>query len=120
MSDTLHGKPWEDLDTNPPRMDKLPDWAKDKAREWWEKRRRTSYPERWEDIDGLAALLVEVEEEEHACGGHIKAALDEQMAEVRRVVGEVKRKKMMVPFTRPSFDQWDRCCDEILSGLEKL
>ena len=62
----------------------------------------------------LAALLRDVESTEHACGDHVKARLDEQMAEVRRVVEEVRDKWAAFHSVCPAV------ATEILHRLEAL
>jgi hypothetical protein len=98
-------------------MTDLPIWAQDKAREWL-MTECAGHPDIYYPLfNSLAALLVEVEEQEHACGDHIKARLDEQMAEVRRVVSTLK-----VEYTSGTNGCADAClcCDEILARIEKL
>ena len=98
----------------------MEDWAEKRAAEWLE----TVELDDERDISSLAALLREVWEEGLKAGTTREAEAlhraDTMLAEVRRVVEEEKAKKMMVPFTPAAFGQWDRCCDEILSRLERL
>lgn len=114
--DTLHGKPWEDLDTHPPG-----DWAETRAREWLEETlgpvvvQHAYHQFSDTEVSSLAALLREIGKEQWIAGAAAdKAAL---LAQVRRVVESVQD-----AYTQPTAGCSDAplACDEILAKLEKL
>lgn len=120
MTDTFNGKPWEDLDTNPPG---LPAWAKDKAREWigehWPG--LEEYAQTPDEEASLAALLVDVA----AVGEMVRAEDAEYQSTLRRdVLAEVRRmvERTKALYTVPTSGAADAalCCDQILAELDAL
>ncbi len=121
MGDTLHGKPWEDLDTNPPG-----DWAETRAREWLTKNgddlsiySHALSHNRWveaprDNVESLAALLREVA---NTSPYAMKSARQLVLAEVRRVVLDVRARSV-----QPTAGCADAplVCEEILARLERL
>ena len=92
------------------------DWADERARAWM-----LAHPHTAPTYQGsLAALLRDVESTEHACGDHVKARLDEQMVEVKRVVEEETVRLLHGIADRDQQYVASKLMQEILRRLEEL
>lgn len=98
------------------------DWAEQKAREWIE--RQEAMISREEEVTGLAGLLREVGKSWFTAGNMRKAEAehwaDTLLAEVRRVVEEVRQEWEKTKPLHHLRTVEQSVCDEILSRLDKL